>query len=166
MQSGSVRNEIASGAISDVDAEIHYKWNFVVNIIEGIVYFFGLNISSFSTILPAYADKFTDSNFIISLIPAVMTLGFSLPQILSSGYTRGLKRKKRFVIIFGIPQRVSWLILAIATFFLAKGNPQLKELELIKMPLKDENIILGKLMLVKVTKDDFGLNYEYIDVPE
>ena len=125
MQYNIVSNEIASGMTSDVEAEIHYKWNFTVNIIEGIVYFFGLNISSFSTILPAYADKFTDSNFIISLIPAVMTLGFSLPQILSSGYTRGLKRKKRFVIIFGIPQRVSWLILAIATFFLAKGNPKL-----------------------------------------
>lgn len=48
----------------------------------------------------------------------------------------------------------------------AKSNPKLKDLELIKMPLKDENIILSKLMLIKVTKDDFGLNYEYIDVPE
>ncbi len=48
----------------------------------------------------------------------------------------------------------------------AKNDPRLKELELIKMPLTDENIIINKLMLVKVTKDEFGLNYEYIDVPE
>lgn len=48
----------------------------------------------------------------------------------------------------------------------AKNDPKLKELELIKMPLTDENIIIAKLMLIKVTKDEFGLNYEYIDVPE
>ncbi len=48
----------------------------------------------------------------------------------------------------------------------SKGDPQLKSLELIKMPYKDENIIVDKLMLVKVTKDEFGLNYEYINIPE
>ncbi len=48
----------------------------------------------------------------------------------------------------------------------AKDDPRLKELELIKMPLTDENIIISKLMLVKVTKDEFGLNYEYINIEE
>ncbi len=47
-----------------------------------------------------------------------------------------------------------------------KDDPRLKELELIKMPLTDENIIINKLMLVKVTKDEFGLNYEYISIDE
>ena len=115
----------ANSITTDVDAETYYKWNFVVNVVEGVVYFFGLNIASFSTILPAYANKFTDSNFIISLIPTAMMLGFAIPQILSSGYTRNVTRKKRFVIIVGIPQRLSWFALAIATFFLAKGNPGL-----------------------------------------
>ena len=119
-------NRVSNKSITpDIDAETHYKWNFIVNVVEGIVYFFGLNISSFSTILPAYADKFTDSNFIISLIPTAMMLGFALPQILSSGSTRGVNRKKRFVIIVGIPQRLSWFLLAVATFFLAQGNPKL-----------------------------------------
>ncbi len=48
----------------------------------------------------------------------------------------------------------------------AKDDPRLKDLELIKIPSMNENIVINKLMLIKVTKDDFGLNYEYITIDE
>ena len=102
--------------------EAHYRRNFVLNIIEGAVYFFGLNISSFSTILPAYVKHFTESDIIIGLITTAMMLGFSLPQILASHHTRHVERKKRFIMVVSIPQRIPWFLLAVTTFAFAGGD--------------------------------------------
>jgi len=102
--------------------EAYYKRNFALNIIEGAVYFFGLNISSFSTILPAYVKHFTESDIVVGLITTAMMLGFALPQILASNYTRRVERKKRFIMIVSIPQRVPWFFLAVTIFALAGGN--------------------------------------------
>ena len=102
--------------------ESYYRRNFVLNLIEGAVYFFGLNISSFSTILPAYVKHFTESDIVVGSITTAMMLGFSLPQILASHHTRHVERKKRFIMLVSIPQRIPWLFLAITTFALAGSN--------------------------------------------
>jgi len=104
--------------------EAYYGRNFVLNITADTIYFFGLNISSFSTILPAYVKHFTESDIIVGLIMTAMMLGFSLPQILASNYTRHVERKKRFIIVVGIPQRMSWFVLAVTIFALSGGNAQ------------------------------------------
>ena len=39
-------NRVSNKSITpDIDAETHYKWNFIVNVVEGIVYFFSMATS-------------------------------------------------------------------------------------------------------------------------
>ena len=58
----------------------------------------GLAFASQTTILPAFAAWLGAPNVVIGAIPAVMTLGWFLPQLFMAAHTATLPRKLPFVI--------------------------------------------------------------------
>ena len=85
----------------------------------------GLAFASQSTILPAFAAYLGAPNVIIGAIPAVMTLGWFMPSLFAAGHTETLERKLPFVLRHTVWERVPFVVLALAAFFLADRAPAL-----------------------------------------
>ena len=83
----------------------------------------GLAFASQSTILPAFAVHLGAPNVVIGAIPAVMTLGWFLPSLFAAGYTESLARKLPFVLRYTVWERVPFIVLALAAFFIADRAP-------------------------------------------
>src|SRR5687767_7348213 len=75
-----------------------------------------------STILPAFAAWLGAPNVVIGAIPAVMTVGWFLPGLFAAPYTQGLARKLPFVLRWTLWERVPFLVLAGAAFWLAERS--------------------------------------------
>ena len=85
----------------------------------------GLAFASQSTILPAFAEYLGAPNVVIGAIPAVMTLGWFMPSLFAAGHTETLERKLPFVVRHTVWERVPFVGLALAAFFLADRAPAL-----------------------------------------
>jgi MFS family permease len=88
-----------------------------------------------STILPAFAAWLGAPNVVIGAIPAVMTLGWFLPCLFAAPYTEGLTRKLPFLVRWTIWERVPFLVLAAAAFWLAERSAGLTLAVLLAMLL-------------------------------
>jgi MFS family permease len=99
--------------------------NYVLNIIDGAFFSFALVFISFNTILPVFIRKLGGSNLLVSCIPFILTLGSSLPQLFVANYAERFQRKKPIVAFFGIGQRLPWIVIAVACFFMGKDYPGL-----------------------------------------
>jgi MFS family permease len=119
-----MKNEL----VQTFDAEVrrHFRWTFTVNAADFALYSLSLSFASMLTILPAFVSKFTSSNLIIGMIPAINVLGWLLPQILAARYVEKLSHKKRFILIVGIGERLPWLFIALAVLLLADAPPVLE----------------------------------------
>ncbi len=111
--------------LEEFDAQVnqHLRWNFSVNAVDFALYTFALSFASQLTILPAFVREFTSSNLVIGIIPTINVIGWLLPQLLSARYIEKLNRKKRFILIVGIGERLPWLFIALGVFFLANVSP-------------------------------------------
>ena len=108
----------------DREVEKNFRWNFAVNTLDIAFIMFGLNMISQATIMPLFVRSLTSSKIIIGMIPAISSLAFLLPQLLTANYTEGLRRKKPFtVLIGGLGERTPWLWIALVIWFLAVPYP-------------------------------------------
>jgi MFS family permease len=110
------------------DREIarHVRWNFTVNIIDVSFITFGISLISRETVMPLLISKLTSSTVAIGLLPAIYTLGISLPQLIGAGMTEALPRKKPLVILVGaFGERLPYLLAGIAVLLLAQSTPLL-----------------------------------------
>lgn len=106
----------------DTQVRQHFRWNFTVNTADFALYCFALSFTSLMTILPAFVNKFTSSNFVIGIIPTINVLGWLLPQLLAARYVEKFSRKKKFILIVGIGERLPWLFIALGVFLLSKAS--------------------------------------------
>lgn len=106
--------------------ERNYRWNFLVNTLDGTSYWFGASFISSAIILPLYVSHFTDSPLLIGLIPFLSTAGFLLPQLFIANAVERAPRKKFFPVNLGFfLQRLPLFFLAPAAYFLATSQPAL-----------------------------------------
>jgi MFS family permease len=105
-------------------AETHLRWNFSVNVLDISFYTLALNMVSQATILPLLVSQLTGSKLAIGLIPAIYTLGYLLPQLLTAGYTEGLRRKLPVLMLVGsVGERLPFLLIGLAVLFFAAPSP-------------------------------------------
>jgi MFS family permease len=103
-----------------------YRWNFIVNSLDGASYWFGMSFISNAIILPLYVSHFTDSPLLIGLIPFLTTAGFLLPQLFVANVVERAPRKKFFPVNLGLfLGRLPILLLAPSAYFLAASQPTL-----------------------------------------
>lgn len=88
---------------SDVAAEVerHYRWNFVVNLLDGAAFWLGLSFMSSTTIVPLYVSKLTSSQLAIGLIAVIANSGWFLPQLFTANTVQRLPRRKPVVVNLG-----------------------------------------------------------------
>jgi MFS family permease len=100
----------------------HVRRNVVALGADYAFFMIALAFVSPSTILPAFAAWLGAPNVVIGAIPAVMTLGWFLPCLFAAPYTEGLARKLPFLIRWTIWERVPFLVLAAAAYWLAERS--------------------------------------------
>ena len=102
----------------------HFRWNFVVNLIDAVFYSLGLNLVSQATIMPLLVSELTDSKVLIGLIPATYRVSYLLPQILTANYTERLRVNKPLVLLWGcVGERLPYLLIGLAVWGLASPAP-------------------------------------------
>jgi MFS family permease len=118
----------ATANTSSVQQEIaqNYRWNFLVNSLDGASFWFGMSFISSTIILPLYVSHFTNSPLLIGLIPFLSTAGYLVPQLFTSNAVERAPRKKFFPVTIGFfLERVPIFLLAPTAYFLATSRPTL-----------------------------------------
>ena len=110
----------ASTSAVQPEIEQNYRWNFLVNSLDGASFWFGMSFISSTVILPLYVSHFTNSPLLIGLIPFLSTAGYLVPQLFVANAVERAPRKKFFPVTLGFfLQRLPILLLAPAAYFLA-----------------------------------------------
>ena len=90
-------------------------WNFAANLWDIGFITFGMGLVSQATIMPLLVSELTDSKIAIGLIPAIYSLGFLLPQLLTANFTERLRVNKPFVMLLGgVGERGPYLLIGLA----------------------------------------------------
>ena len=111
----------------------------------------GLAFASQTTILPAFVAWLGAPNVVIGAIPAVMTLGWFLPQLFMAAHTATLPKKLPFVLKWTILERLPFPALALVAFLIAERSP-------------DAALALTLLMLLVMTVTGGVLMPAWLDV--
>jgi MFS family permease len=114
----------ASTSTVQQQIERNYRWNFLVNALDGASFWFGMSFISYTVILPLYVSHFTKSPLLIGLIPFLATGGYLLPQLFVANAVERAPRKKFFPATLGFfLERLPIFSLAPAAYFLATSWP-------------------------------------------
>lgn len=102
----------------------NFRWNFSVNVLDISFYNLAVNMVSQATILPLLVSQLTSSKIAIGLLPVISSLGFLLPQLLTAGYSEGLRRKKPFLMVYSaFGERLPLLITGLFVGFFSNSAP-------------------------------------------
>ncbi len=101
----------------------NYRFNFITNVFDGAFFGFAIGFASFSTIIPLFVSHLSNSAILIGLIPAIHSMGWQLPQILTAQRVSSMKRLKPFVVLMTIHERLPYLGLGILALFYTKLPP-------------------------------------------
>ena len=116
----------SSAATSAVQQQIerNYRWNFLVNTLDGACFWFGMSFFSSEIILPLFVSHFTASPLAIGLISFLGWASVLLPQLFMANAVERAPRKKFFPMTLGFfLERLPIFLLAPMTFFLATRQP-------------------------------------------
>ena len=92
------------------------KWNFFANAGDLSAVNLAKAFIFTTTILPIYASYLTSSLVLIGLIPAILEVGFLLPQIFTARKAETLERMKPFVVKVSVWERMPYLFIATSVF--------------------------------------------------
>jgi MFS family permease len=59
----------------------HLKFNYALQLTEASFWGLGFGLASTTSVIPLFLAQYTDSAILFSLIPAIQTIGFQLPQL-------------------------------------------------------------------------------------
>ena len=102
--------------------ERNYRWNFFANTGDLTAVNLARAFIFTTTILPLYASYLTSSAVLIGLIPAILEVGFLLPQLFTARKAETLERMLPFVVKVSVWERLPYLFIAL-TIFLWPGAP-------------------------------------------
>ena len=116
---------MAALSTSSIERSKNFPFNFIVNVIDGGFFGFGLGFASFSTVLPLFVSNLIDSAILIGLIPAIHIVGWQLPQLFTAQRVAQQKRYKPMVMFFTIQERLPFLGLAAVSWFIPNIGPKI-----------------------------------------
>ena len=95
--------------------ERDYSWNFVVNLLDGAFFWFGMSFASTTTILPLFISKLTPSPLAIGVLGMIAQGGWFVPQLFTANIVERLPRKKPVVVNLGLfTERLPMWLLVLA----------------------------------------------------
>lgn len=102
--------------------------NVVVNMLDAGAWLFGISFMSATTILPVFLRHLTDSPLVIGLVPAVLDMGWFLPQLFIAPYVQG-RRQYGLLLGLGLIERIPFIALPVLMWLM----PSLAEASLLSL---------------------------------
>jgi len=102
----------------DSTADKDLNHNFLVNIIDGAFFGWGVGFTSYTTIIPLFVSTLTSSAMLIGLIPAIHNMGWQLPQLLLAKRISKMERVRPYVIRATIHERLPIVGLGVVALLL------------------------------------------------
>ena len=93
--------------------ERHKRWNFTVNALDITFFNLGMSFIYSTTVLSLYTSYLTTSAVLIGLIPAIQSVSFFWPQLITARHIQRLPRKRPFMVKFGLLERLPYLFIAL-----------------------------------------------------
>jgi MFS family permease len=93
------------------------KRNFFLNVFDGAVFALAMALAAQNTVIPVFIKSIGGGSIAIALIPVIWTIGFNFPQIFIANFAVKAKYKKPILLKTGIFQRIFWLVLFLASYF-------------------------------------------------
>jgi MFS family permease len=104
-------------------AQKHFRWNFLMGLLNGIAFQVAETMIDSSLVLPWLISQLTHSNFLIGLSGPIRNAGWFLPQLLVSGDVQRRERKLVIYQVFAVVRGLSFGLLTLATWLLGSGHP-------------------------------------------
>lgn len=102
----------------DSTADKDLNHNFIVNILDGAFFGWGVGFTSYTTIIPLFVSTLTSSAMLIGLIPAIHNMGWQLPQLLLAKRISKMERVRPYVIRATIHERLPIVGLGVVALLL------------------------------------------------
>lgn len=94
------------------------KFNVAVSMADAAFFGIAMGFGSFSTIIPLFFARMTNSAILIGLIPAIHAVGWQIPQLFTAGWVSRMRRYKPATLLMTINERVPFLGLILAAWML------------------------------------------------
>ena len=108
--------------VFEEEVERHYRHNYIVNVLDGTFFWWGLSMIAPRTILPLYVSRFTDSSLAIGLLATIASTGWLLPQLFTANWTQRLPRKKVAPVHVGLfTERLPIVLMAPAAWLATRS---------------------------------------------
>jgi MFS family permease len=108
------------------EIERNYRFNFIINALDGGTFWFGYSFIAPAIILPLFVSHFTSNPILIGLVPFLNTAGFLIPQLFTSNFVERAPVKKFFPVVIGFfAERVPIFALPFTVYFFARSQPML-----------------------------------------
>jgi MFS family permease len=101
---------------SDAFVALHARRNFSLNVIEGGLFMFGINMMSSYTVLPYFVKQFSDQQLYQGLIPTIANIGWLLPGLFVAPYIAQLWTRKTPMLVASFFERIPWLLMGVWLF--------------------------------------------------
>ncbi|MFN8376525.1 MAG: hypothetical protein U0694_27100 [Anaerolineae bacterium] len=112
-------------SLSPTEQEKVYRRNFVVLLIDAILFSVAMGIIGPTTLIPDFIRRLTSSEILIGFSSSMFDVGWTLPQLFIARYIVRFERKKWWFVGPNIPVRFVILIFAVITVLLGKDQPGL-----------------------------------------
>ncbi len=99
------------------------RFNLVMHTADGILFMTGMTFIDFNSILPVFVQKMSGSPILVGLLPALMIIGFNVPQFIGAWMADARPLKKDTCVWLGLVMRLAWILPIIFAFFLPKWGP-------------------------------------------
>jgi len=101
----------------------HYRWNFVMGMLHGITFSFGMAFSEPFSVLPLFLRSFTSSKIVIGFLISIIKTGSSMPQLFIAHKLQNLSRGKPILFVAIWVRWLAWGLLAMVTFIWGHKSP-------------------------------------------
>jgi MFS family permease len=102
----------------ELEVRKHLRHNFTVNMLDGVFFGLAMGLASFVTVIPLFVSTLTDSVLLIGLIPAIHSVGWQLPQLLTVNRLARLRSYKSMAIVMTAHERLPFLGLMVVAWLL------------------------------------------------
>ncbi len=107
------------------EVRLFFWRNYLAHAIEGGFFMGGLTFVAAATVMPAMISLMGGANWLVSLMPVMMMLGFSWPPLLCAHRVEQLYWMKPFLMLTGVFQRLPYFAAGIVLFFFSGQHPML-----------------------------------------
>lgn len=103
----------------------NFKWNYACHALDGTFYSAAMALVATETVLPPIIESLGGPTWMIAIIPQSFLMGFMFTTLFLAHWVEQQKRLKGPVLLFGILQRLPYLIAGLTLWFFGLHHPKL-----------------------------------------